>query len=343
MRADTVAMLRDSPSWFPLEVLEHDTVRMVQLDEAAYRAASFLDQRLLQGSHERMNIERATLSAAAAQIAPAAHYLFHIGHVGSTLLSRLVGAHEAFFALREPALLRVLADAPAAPRARFSAPPPPPLPLEVVVGLLARTWRPQQRAVIKATSFVSEIATALLSASRDAVAILVYAEPLAYVRGILAGANSRVEARTLATARQQRLVRRLSPAPWRCEPRTEGERVAMSWVCEMLTLHQTAQQRRRVLWVNFDTFLSTPLESLAEIFRALGVQPEQSELQALISGPIMRQYSKAPEHPYDAGLRREVLASADWSHGAEIRRAMEWLQAVAAEHQAVRALLESLH
>jgi hypothetical protein len=342
MRADELAGLRDSPTWFPLEVLEREAVRMVRLDEAAYRAASFLDQRLLQGSHERISVERAMLSAVAAQIAPAAHYLFHTGHVGSTLLSRLIGAHEAFFALREPAVLRVLADAPPAPRGRFTAPPPPPLPLEVALALLARTWRPGQRAVIKATSFVSEIAAEILAASRDPVAILVYAEPLAYVRGILAGANSRVEARSLATTRQLRLVRRLSPDAWRSDPRSEGEQVAMSWLCEMLTLRQTAQQHRKVLWVNFDSFLDAPLEWLAEIFRALGAEPPQSELEALISGPIMRQYSKAPEHPYDAALRREVLASADWSHGAEIRRAMEWLQAVAAEHPALRAVFESL-
>src|SRR4029077_135536 len=36
-----------SPAWFPLENIEGEAVRLIQLDEAAYRAASFLDQRLL--------------------------------------------------------------------------------------------------------------------------------------------------------------------------------------------------------------------------------------------------------------------------------------------------------
>ena len=41
-----------SPAWFPLEV-NGDAMRWVRLDEAAYRAASFLDQRLLKGGYEQ--------------------------------------------------------------------------------------------------------------------------------------------------------------------------------------------------------------------------------------------------------------------------------------------------
>jgi hypothetical protein len=86
----------------------------------------------------------------AAQIAPAAHYLFHTG-VGSTPLSRLIGAHQAFFALREPAPPRVLADtggpARALPHHRH-----PPLPLEVALAP-PRPTGIRVNAVIKATSF----------------------------------------------------------------------------------------------------------------------------------------------------------------------------------------------
>ncbi len=78
------------------------------------------------------------------------------------------------------------------------------------------------------------------------------------------------------------------------------------------------------------------------MFGALEVVVGQPELETLAAGPIMRQYSKAPEHAYDAALRREVLAGADWEHGAEIQRAMAWLEAVAAAHLPVQELLESL-
>ncbi|MEP6968709.1 MAG: hypothetical protein ABI906_11585, partial [Pseudomonadota bacterium] len=38
-------------------------------------------------------------------------------------------------------------------------------------------------------------------------------------------------------------------------------------------------------------------------------------------------YSKAPEHPYDADLRRRVLAQARREHGDEIERGIAWLDA----------------
>lgn len=327
--APGVAELRDSPAWYPLEAVG-DTVQLLRLAASDYAAASFLDQRLLQGGYPRARVAPALLAVAAAALAPCRHYLFHIGHVGSTLLSRLIGAHAGCFALREPALLRALAAAPAA------APP-----LEVVLALLGRAWRPGQVAVVKATSFVSEIADAILTSSGAPRALFVYAAPLAYVRGILAGANSRAETRALAPARLQRLVRRLHGA--QCDPRSEGELVAMSWLCEMLTLEQAASRHPEgILWVDFDRFLQAPLAGLAAVFGALGATVPQQELEALVAGPIMRQYSKAPEHAYDAALRREVLAGADWEHGAQIRRAMAWLEALAGAQPPVRALLESL-
>ncbi|MGH8201069.1 MAG: hypothetical protein ACREVO_12050 [Steroidobacteraceae bacterium] len=53
----------------------------------------------------------------------------------------------------------------------------------------------------------------------------------------------------------------------------------------------------------------------------------------------MRSYSKAPEHAYDAALRRRVLESADGEHGAEIRRGMQWLASLAGRHTLVDAIL----
>ena len=328
--AVTRAELADSPAWYPLEVLPGEAVRLLRLDAAAYRAASFLDQRLLRTAPPEARVPGAQLSAAGAGLAPCARYLFHTGHVGSTLLSRLIGAREEFFALREPALLRAAAGPGAA------------LPLPLALGLLGRTWQPGQRAVVKATSFVSEIAGAILAASGEAVAVLVFAEPLAYLRGILAGDNSRAETRTLAPARLRRLLRRLEPGTWHSDPRSEGEQVAMSWLSEMLALAAAAREHpAQVLWVEFDAFLREPAPALARILRALGAEPAPGEIEALLAGPLMREYSKAPEHAYDAALRREVLEAADFNHGAQIAGGMQWLAAVAAQHAPVRALLES--
>jgi len=322
-----------SPAWLPLEGVGGDATRLVHLDEAAYRAASFLDQRILSCGYEQRTCGLAILEVAAARLTARSHYIFHTGHVGSTLISRLIGAHESFFSLREPALLRTIS-------AQLPCPGGAPG-LGVALPLLARTWRANQRAVIKVTSFVSELAELILAGEHRPAAIFMFAHPLAYLRGIFAGPNSRVESRQLATSRLQRLVRRLGEGEWRSDPRSEGESIAMSWLCEMTALQQAAIRfERQVLWVDFDAFLGDPRAGLREIFRMLGESPGAAEIEALVGGALMHQYSKAPEHAYDAELRRLMLRSADAEHAAEISRGMNWLQRVAGRHRLAEEILE---
>jgi hypothetical protein len=318
--------LTRSPEWLPLGAAggsaESAAVRLVRLDEAAYRAASFLDQRLLASGREAQSCTPATLELAASRLVPRAHYIFHVGHVGSTLISRLIGAHPGFFALREPALLRELAAGGALSER---------LPLRAAQALLSRTWRPSQRAVVKVTSFVSELAASMLAAPERPAAIFVHARPLTYLRTILAGPNSRLENRELAPLRLRRLARRFEERDWRPEPRSEGELIAMSWLCEMSALRAAAARfPSQVRWVEFDAFLSQPARGLEAVFRALGEEPAARDVEQLVAGPLMRQYSKAPEHAYDAALRRQVLDSAEREHAAELRAGMEWLAAAGA-------------
>lgn len=328
-----------SPAWLPLDATGPGDMTLVRLDEAAYRAASFLDQRLLAANPAKAVVASATVAAAAANLTPRAHYIFHVGHVGSTLVSRLVGEVEGLFSVREPAILRAVASQPVGAEARW-AEIHGGTDLRGTLSLLARTWRPGQRAVVKATSFVSEIAESILAIDGDAAAILMFTPALAYLRCILGGPNSRIESRALAPARAARLRRRLGESAFREPPQTEGEWIALGWLSEMASLEQAARRfASRVLWVDFDEFLAAPATSLEAILTALGARADSSNIDDILSGPLMHRYSKAPEHAYDAALRREVLASAEREHAAEIRRGMAWLAALGARHRVVAEAL----
>jgi hypothetical protein len=321
-----------SPAWLPLESPEPGSLHLVRLDESGYRAASFLDRRVLQSGAGQALCPASVVGEAAALLAPGAHYLFHIGHVGSTLVSRLLGEHAGFFAVREPAMLRALATGRSG---TFGG-----LHLHQVLGLLARSWRSDQRALVKATSFVGELAGAILEADARSAAILMFSPALTYLRCILGGPNSRVESRALAGSRLERLRQRLGSRAEPLEPRSEGEWIAMSWLCEMTALRLAADRfGPRVLWIDFDAFLSAPGSGLERMLRALGAEPLPREVEQLARSPIMRRYSKAPEHDYDAHLRRRVLESADAEHGAEIRRGMQWLARLPGRHPLVDAVL----
>ncbi len=330
----TESDLLSSPAWLPLRQTSRE-LEFVRLDEPAYRAASFLDERLLHPAPTPGGCSRLVWQAAASRLPACRRFIFHTGHVGSTLLSRLIGEHSAFFSLREPAILRATALMSASPKDPETAT------LEELAHLLSRTWRKDQEAVIKTTSILNESANTLLGFDQDSRAILMWAQPLNYIRSILAGPNSRIETQTLAPLRLGRLMRRIEDPDLR--PRTDGEQVAMSWLSEMLTLHETAEGcRSQTLWMDFDWFLKSPTAHLSAVFQFLGANPGDAKVAALVGGPIMGRYSKAPEHAYDAALRIEVLQSADWTHGEEIRRGMAWLDRVFGFSAAARALVRSV-
>jgi hypothetical protein len=261
--------------------------------------------------------------------------------VGSTLLSRLIGAHRGAFALREPALLRTFAGlsderdtmARAWSEADIEAR------LSGCLKLLSRTFDTQQIAVIKATSFVSEISAGLLSRPANPKALMMFVSPESYIATILGGPNSRQEAQVLAPGRLRRLHRRLGGNIWHLERLSEGEVLGLAWACEMTALARAADAGgARVLRLDFDRFLAEPV-LLVTVLQHFGIDASLSEVQAILRGPHLRRYSKAPEHAYDAALRRDVLNEARALHGEQIRRGLAWLDRAAAQFAAVRDAL----
>lgn len=304
-----------TPGQLPF-ALQGEAVSFVTLTEAQYQAASFLDERILPDLPPATSLGWAEVAAAAAPLGAGCDFLFHVGHVGSTLISRLLGASERVFSLREPAVLRDLATLGAAAKA------------PTLVKLLARVWRPPQRSLIKVTSFVSEIGPSLMAAADDPRAILLFAGPTAYIAGMLAGEASRRQLTVLAPSRRARLQARLE-GRWRGEAFTEGELAAMSWACELTALHEIATRHPgHTLWVDFDQLLGDRREGLARLLRHLHGDAPAPVVEAIMASPDFERYAKAPEHPYDAALRRRVLADASVAHRGEIERGLNWLNAL---------------
>jgi hypothetical protein len=315
-----------SPRWFPHRLdLETDRLLLVEKSEADYRQASFLDDRSLWPDRRQHLVAWADVIAAVrAGARRDLHYIFHIGHVGSTLVSRLLGELPQVLGLREPLILRTLAERPEELPRR----------LDTVTALLSRTFRPDQRAMAKATSFVADIAAELVPAGSRA--LLLYARPERYFATILAGENSRRELALTAPERLRRLQARLSEQDWTVAG--EGEALALAWATEMTSLVRASERLdAAALFMDFDRFLADPGSALARLAIFFGLDPVGAE--ALARHPLMKRYSKAPEYEYDAGLRERLLTEARAEHAGEMRRAERWLDA-ASPHPALRRALE---
>jgi hypothetical protein len=324
--------LERSPELFPHSWdVQSDVVTLVRLTQADYEKASFLDARALGPRTLSRTLPTPELAraVAATRLEERCHFIFHIGHVGSTLLSRLLGADGRLFALREPAILRSLArlKTDPAPKGRAISEAEFDERLMLFLKLWSRTFEPEQTALIKATSFASELGPRLLAHSSAPKALLLFVSPESYIATILAGSNAREEAKTLTEGRLKRLNRRIGREAWRLGALSEGEALAASWVAEMSALVEARHVGgARAMLLDFDRFLANAEDQLSAAFRHFDCRPKPKRVAEILAGPLMQRYSKAPEHAYSPELRRELLDEARKSHGAEIAKGLAWLE-----------------
>lgn len=302
--------LASSPILFPLN--QHPTgnlVQFVRLTEPEYAAASFLDGRILGNEMQQAVVPWTELEHAAIGLPMRCNFIFHISHVGSTLLSRLLGSHNECFSIREPGILRLLGQGAFSDR------------LDTFLALWSRTFHPQQTAMIKATSFVSEIASTLLAAVPNSRALLMYVPLETFLPALLDGAMSDITSH--AESRLQRLQRKNRRVDCTLSDLSPGECVAMSWLAEMESLREVAVKfPERTQWLDFDQFLLKPEEHLQKSFAHFGIQ---TEVASLLAGPIMQRYAKKPEVKYDTAFRGNLLAASQIKFADEIERGLTWL------------------
>ena len=317
-RVPTSAEIAEDATWL-VQALDPNSAltRLVRMDRDAYRTASFLDDRMLGEPKEIAVLPWGDVAAAAPPNMPTdARWIFHIGHVGSTLVARMLGELPDVLCVREPRILRDVAGVSAEQRLGFTAGLP---------ALFSRTFARNQTALVKATSFVSEIAPELVPPGERA--LFMFATPRAYIASILAGENSVKELAALAPSRAERVAgRAMLP-----EPSNAAEATASAWACEMTALEKAAQAMpdRHVQWLDFDRFLQDVQRELAGMAEFFGFAVEPGQLEAIARGPLLGRYSKALEYDYSPSLRWKLIAEAEAANRGDIDRALAMLQSAA--------------
>jgi hypothetical protein len=303
-------------------------VRLIAMSGEAYRAASFLDDRMLQQPVDAHLVPWPEVEAAMLDgVRNDARWIFHIGHVGSTLISRLLGELSNVLAIREPRILRDLAMSPAEIRAGY---------IEAVPKLMSRTFAADEIACVKATSLVSEIASDLVPANERA--IFMFATPRNYIASILAGENSVQELRMLGDSRAQRMAKRVGTMA----VRNDAELAGAAWACEMTSLEAAveAMPDRKITWADFDHMLGDMHLELARAAAFFGFSTDGAKLAAIAQGPLVARYSKAPEYAYSPALRGELIAEVSTAQGREIVDALAMLGRAAEKSPLLARALE---
>ncbi|HZF17971.1 MAG TPA: hypothetical protein VE046_18740 [Steroidobacteraceae bacterium] len=314
--------------------LARELALLVAFDAGIYRAASFLDDRVIQPSTQGAWIAAGQVAEAAGRIRNArpVHFIFHTGHVGSTLVSRLLGEITGVLSLREPLTLRTLAEAHdglGRPESGLSAVQFRDL-CQWLMCIWSRAYPAGLATVVKATSTAGRIAGAILErhAASRAIYLNVRAEP--YLATLLAGENSPVDLRGHAPGRMRRLERQLGRPLASPDTLLLGELAALGWLAETCSQQDAVRQlANQVLCVDFDQLLSTVGTGMSQIAAHLGLPVAADFSTQVERSPVLTRYSKAPEHEYSPLLRAEVLADSRRRNQAEIRSGLVWLESLA--------------
>ena len=310
----------------------------IRLTEQDYRRASFLDDRILTTETEGAWIRLDAALPAIAEIRPAAslHYIFHSGHVGSTLLSRLLDGAPGVMGLREPLILRTLAGAQDdLPQHGID-----PATLNQLIGSQSILWRRAfpdvNQTIVKATSSAVRLGARLLDATASAKAVCLNVDLETYLATLLAGELSPIDLERHRSERQRRLATFLGDTP---VTQSLGEEAAFAWVTESLSQAELiGAYGDRILQVNFDALLKDIAGTLRAVATHFDLAAPPDFFAHAPQSAVMRSYAKAPEAPYSPLVRAQTLAEARARFANEITQGLRWVERLAGRSPAVAAL-----
>ena len=327
-----VARLPASPNIYPQKIdLNSLMVLLVQFDADAYRRASFLDDRILTPATlgAWAAVDKVSDASRLVRNARPVHFIFHTGHVGSTLVSRLLDETGIVLSLREPLPLRTLAEAhDVAGRTdallsdgEFDRN------LAMLMRLWGRGYPPTRSVVIKATSSAGRLAATLLSASEGSRAIYLNLRAEPYLATLLAGQNSPTDLRGHGPERMRRLQSRTKAPLAPLHSLSIGELAAMSWLAESWSQHDARKQfPARILALDFDRLLESVAPNIGRILDHFGLPAETRQLDQISRSPVLTRYSKAPEFAYTPSVRAELIRDSRRRNGDQIRQGLAWLE-----------------
>lgn len=318
------AGLYPAPRWFPQSMdPTRQWVRMMLFTEEDYRRAPFLDARgLRDGMVQGAVAWRQLADLSQPDHRCDAHWMFHISHVGSTLLSRLLGECGNALCLREPLILRTLVDGARSETNER---------LPVMRRLFSRCFRESQHAIVKATSSLSELAAPLLGpANHGGKALFISTSPRNFIVGRLSRDQSELAQR--APERIARLKRRLPKLDPTKATATKARLAAMTWACEASSMEAAMERIEADRWLllNFSTFLEDAAANLANVARHFDLAVDSTQVDAIVNGPLMRRNAKGNSPLAMTTERRLDEEETSVRERASISDALGWLEGLRA-------------
>ena len=261
---------------------------LVRLSPSAYRNAAFLDQRAITASTEGYWFPLDRVLGQVPNDAPIPRAIFHVGHCGSTLLSRLLGELDDVVSIREPLPLRALAaeECGSGETEKVSA---------AVWCWYGRSKPVGTTCVVKATSIASNLIQRYL-ALPDARAVFLSVTLENYLATVLKGTMTDIEAFNEVRLRDYSRLTGRSDLVGSAMHRVEKAVLAW-WVAKSHFANAQARCSSCVL-IDFDVMVADPEDALRAVTDTLALSATENDLARLATHSHWQRYSKDTRAAY---------------------------------------------
>lgn len=330
-------------SWLPDAYdARRDTLTFAHLPREAQRRAVFLDPRFIARAPKSAPAPVAELPAAATEAAAGPmHFVFHTGFCCSTLLTRALDIEGVSMGLKEPAVLVSFAEYFSTGRRSPGAHAA----LGVTLDLLSRPLAAGETQVVKPSIVANHIIPQLLSARRDAKAVVLYSNLDSFLRAI---ARRGLEGRRFA----RQIFRQFSGvipldtgiADADMLLLTDLQVAGLAWLMQAEFMQSIAQRfgPARVRVLNSETFLADRAGVLGALADFFGLPCEPARWAGVAESPVFSEHAKEYGRAFDASARQAQYATAGAAHAEELTMAKDWARALAMRCGAPLMLTETL-
>jgi hypothetical protein len=312
--------LLSSPELYPTSIdFDRRMVVCVRMTPETYRDSVFLDNRTkYRGTEVRFRLDDVIFVARQAP-PKRVHYILNTAYCCSTLLARCFELIPTCFVLKEPRALVQVANMMETGDARWQTG------LELVHKLLTRTYHPDQFAVIKPYEPCNRLGMSLLKANSAATVTFLITPLRSFILSILKQEERRDWVRTRSAAAIKDAAGFLPFSVLDAVELSSAQAAACVWMANRYMYRELSSAfGERVLLINGDELARSPRQAFGPIPSLCGIDLSDTSLDELFENPLLRQYSKDVQRPFDGDSREQQLSALERCWGAEADAGVVW-------------------
>ena len=325
------ALLFD-PEYFVFDfVLESELTRFLVVEEEKLELAPFIDIRfepIAKGQFSVSTRELISLEGMHNIKRPSSVFVFHHAFVCSTLLARCMNQIDAFFSLKEPWILRRLADLKRTrghviPTARWRET------FTCYLNLLAKNYQTGATPLIKVTNVANNLLVDVLRYFPDQKILYLYSDLESFlVSNLKKPTDTQKKMLGLAAGffSDGDFAQRF-PRFSDVNGLSFLQVCALTWLVNLYNFQRSAEKfgPANVRTLEMNDFLAGMGRSLTGLSKFFGYSATPAEIESMLDPGIIKRDAKHQDAPYGTQSKQAEAAQVLNNYGIEIKKTISWI------------------